>query len=250
MLKNITFLIVFVLSIATVCAQNNKDTMQIAHYYGLGCPNINRFWLPDDYVKAIDILEMLSKVSTNKLPRINSTGTKKLFKKLTSIKQYKLLMDTIFDKNTRVNHTFTLMGQTTRLIKLYPSIVNQNKLEYASEHIAFSLTLTYLVEEALKIVDDIKNNTPNLNETQQDGLKKVEYGLNTFVAGVLLTLEKEYIYYDKNEIEEYAAFFLRFYTKNKRFFKKDATNEYDNRIKDMAKTHEYKSIRTLIKKMY
>ncbi len=225
----------------------NNDSLSIDEYYEFGIPSLNRMWSAKDYTKSGEVLDELKKISINALPRKKGVKSSLLFEKLTNTDKYDFLNKDYYDFNMRFTSVLETMQFSQKLTMLYitNSPMVDKKLKFSNEITAASITMLFLMEQEMDLLNTFLKDNPNLSEIQKNGLKKVQYGLSTTVGGMLQTIEKEYMYYERDDINSVFTYFIPFYSRINIFLDESSRLEFTKRLNIIAKKHEYEEIRKL-----
>ncbi|MFX7548697.1 hypothetical protein ABTJ50_20375, partial [Acinetobacter baumannii] len=69
------------------------------------------------------------------------------------------------------------------------------------------------------------------------------------VSGILTTIEKDYPYYEKNDIIIIATYFFPYYNRLKKILSQSSLFEFNRIISDIEKNHPYLEVRALANKL-
>ena len=225
------------------------DTTGLNYYYNLGVPTINKVWVGDDYTNASKALQKIAASDLSKLPRKNSGEAMAIFNKIVDIENFQLFDSTYYTLQMQMQSSNQALQAVKNLMLLYYSNNGSSqKIKYSNEITSCSISILFLLEKQMDITLSFFSDTTKLNERQKNGLMQAKKGLNTVISGVLVTIEKDYPYYQRNDIESLAAYFFPFFKRIQRIISDSDVIEFNRRIKSIRLNHEYKEIRDLTTK--
>ncbi len=230
-MKLLNLLIVVFLTVNLYSQKTDKADL-LDKYYSLGMPSLNRSWTIDDYKQAIGIILEQNKTQGLELPakRNNAAG---ILNKITDYSDYWFFKSEAFSTKQKAMFFVQLQEPLGQLTLVYSKLElgNSPKLKYSYESIRCQLAILNVLGESIDLVKIFLEESPNLSEIQKEGLIKMQHGVNTAIAGMLQTLEKEFMYYDESDICMASNVFFPFYNKVRSAIDEVTRNELDSKIK-------------------
>ncbi len=188
------------------------DSSALATYYALGMPIVNRMWLPQDYTKAVEIIEQIKKTDINQLPRKKSGAASAIFDKLTNIERYEILDKRIYDDNTRFTSMLELAPAMQKLFFAYltDTELDTGKLQFSNELTATFVSVLFFAEQTVVFAEKVIKDKTELSEKKKKGLEQVRYGLNSVLDGTLTTISTDYPAFEREDIKALSEYFFPF----------------------------------------
>lgn len=242
-MKN-TLLILLILS-PFLCKSQNAT---LNKYFDAGIPILDKMWLPQDYVNAINVLNSLPKDGNLALPSTKNES-KDIFFKISSFENYWFLDSESIGIQEKV---LSLTDIQKPLMRLYLKYMLDSKetngvFNNSNEITSLQAVIVKFTDKQIEFTEKFLVGNPNLTKIQQDGLKKMTSGLNTFVSASFTIIKDEYIYYHEADICRVSKVFFDFYKKNRHFFEEASRKEFDKNIKVISDTHKLACVKNFAK---
>lgn len=203
-----------------------------------------------DYKNAVVAIKNIADKDINKLPRKNYGDGKDVFNKIVDINTYEFFDSTYYNKQNQYQSAVEALDAIKSLLILYYSNNGTAKtLKYSNELASCSVAILFLLEKQTNLVLGIVGDTSKFTTTQKNGYRQFEKGLNTVVSGILTTIEKDYPYYEKNDIIIIATYFFPYYNRLKKILSQSSLFEFNRIISDIEKNHPYLEVRALANKL-
>jgi hypothetical protein len=208
-------------------------------------PSVTRDWTADEFQEVFKYILSKQKDSST---FIRFDDNKPLFAKLINIKSYWFLENKDLAVNERIPLNLAMVGYIQKIFFNYYQkgrIINR-KLKYEKEVGVFYCLLLEIAENQITLTDEFIKTHTNLTSTQLDGMKQMNQGILSSVAGTLTTLEKEYTYFSEASICSIARIFRVFYATAYNRIDATSKTEFDKRIAIIIKQHPLSCIRTAL----
>lgn len=209
-------------------------------------PSLNSKWTVPEFQKALKIIISRQK---NNSGNISLTREPDVFERITSYDNYWFLETEDNSLNDKASFSLNLLGLIkTILLNYYQKgeIIN-GKLLYEKETTAFMILACKIIAGQADLVDQLMKANPNLTKTQLDGLEKFASGISIIVSGLLITIEKEYMYYSVESICKLSKSLKNFYFKTKSRIAVDLKRDFDRRLITIRKGHPIQCVRESLK---
>jgi hypothetical protein len=210
-------------------------------------PSVTRDWTAAEFQEVFKYI--LSKQKDNST-FICFDDNKPLFAKLIDIKSYWFLESKDIAVNERIPLNLAMVGYIQKIFLNYyqKSRIINGKLKYEKEGGVFYCLLLEIAENQITLTDEFIKTHANLTSVQLDGMKQMNQGILSSVAGTLTTLEKEYTYFSDASICSIAKIFRGFYSTAYNRIDAASKTEFDKRIAIIIKQHPLPCIRTALQK--
>lgn len=233
--------LIFLFSEKDVSAQTIDELDK--KYYALGVPIANKSWTRDEYKNAALLIKDAMKSDTIS----PLTSESPILRKFLDAGSSYLFSDSFFSLNDKVLNLANVMEANGQVLVAYfgTDFDDKEVLVYSNEFIGLYMSNLDLFIKAMSIMNNFLDANPNLTAQQLEGVARMKNGLNTSISAALLTLEKEYIYFQKADICTFGVKFNDFYKIIEVDLDKDARNEFSKQLTSIKKTHAYDCLRNL-----
>ena len=210
-------------------------------------PSVTRDWTATEFQEVFKYILSKQKDSST---FIRFDDNKPLFAKLIDIKSYWFLESKAITVNERIPLNLAMVGYIQKVFFNYylKSRITNGKLKYEKEVGVFYCLLLEMAENQIILTDEFIKTHANLTSVQLDGIKQMNQGIISSVAGTLTTLEKEYTYFSEAMICSIARIFSGFYATAYSRIDAGTKTEFDKRIAIIIKQHSLSCIRTALQK--
>lgn len=246
-MKRIITLAFLIISTVTFSQGNSKNLQKLPATDTLIFPLSDKQWTAAEFQQVLNtIIDKQKKDSLN----IFSAQYPDLFEKITSYDNYWFLESGDYSVNDKIslNLTFSALIKTI-LQNYYQKGVDPNgKFFYEKEIAHFMNLLCKMTSNQSGLADQFINANPNLTQVQLDGIKKLNSGIVIMLNGMLLTIEKEYMYYSEESICNLSKSFKDFYSATNNKLTSDLKTEFDKKINTISSSHSNKCVRETLQK--
>ncbi len=224
-------------------SQSNINDGTSKQYFENGIPTVNKDWSPEEYATAMNKIMELYDNKTIPLPS-NNKG-KEVFEKIANYENYWFFQSEEFTNKDKMFFCLDIMKPISQYyLKYYQSgTKNNGVLNNGTEILTIQKTLIKIMDKMLELTDDFVAKNPNLTEIQKEGLKKIKFGLNSFISGTIMILNNEYTNYLENDICDLSNVFFNFYKKNRNTIDEVSKNEFDKECANLNKNHKLDCIK-------
>jgi hypothetical protein len=191
----ILLIFTFVCACETPVREKKDPSLTSAQSIKIGAPSIEKEWTAEDYKSFNNHLDSLPSIA---YPKITSSKSKALFKKLVSSINQPLLEDKKNPFNERILYCLKLQKNTTEILKKYGTAL-QNGNKYSNE-VCYLMGLTIVnANQLIELADEF---IPSLDSNSHDyivrmkGVEQMKTGLATQFEGALVCITETNIYID------------------------------------------------------
>lgn len=236
--------VLLVLSPVFIYAQSTTTTNNISDT--LSYPSLAKQWTAAEFETVLTDIVLRQE---NKNPvYISSDKRTGLYTKITLYNNYSFLENNNTDINDRIPASLALSALTQKLmVGYYVKGLDTNKKFVYDKEIADCINLLCAMNaNQNKLMDEFVAITPNLDSVQLDGIEKMKVGHAIMIAGLLITIDKEYSLYTAPSICKLAATVKSFYLSIRNKMKAELRTDYDARIMQIAQNHPNECARKAI----